>query len=142
MADAYAIGRTDTAEFHVSDLRREFDGDPQVENHVRGQLLEIAAAVAGLHHDAVAVSLAQALPRRLLAQALSAGECWKKEGAEVELHVLQADLAEMLGTTRAKIGFELKRLEKAGAVRRGYRTVFVHDMTKLCAASGTGVVPL
>lgn len=141
MADAYAIGRTDAAEFHVSALLREFGGDPQIESHVRGQLLEIAAAVANMHRDAVALPLARSLPRRLLAQALSAGEAWK-EGEAVELHVLQADLAEMLGTTRARISAELKRLEKAGVVRLGYRTVVVRDMTKLCAAAGTGIVPL
>jgi CRP-like cAMP-binding protein len=140
-ADAYAIGRTNAAEFAMSEVRREFHGDQEIESHAKGRLLEVLAAVANVYRDAVVLPLAQALPRRLLSQALAAGQAWK-DGGEIELHVLQGDLAEMLGKSRTSISAELKRLEHSGVVRLGYRKVVVRDMTGLCAAAGKGVVPL
>ena len=141
MVDAYAIGRTEGAEFRLQELRGEFRGDPLIEHHVRAQLLAILEALTDMHRDAVALPLAQALPRRLLAQALSAGKAWEHD-REIELRVLQTDLAEMLGASRTRVGAELKRLEQAGVLRLGYRRVIVRNMTKLCAAAGKGVVPL
>jgi len=139
-SDAVAIGRTELAAFETSRVHQEFAGDDAMEQFVRQLIVRRLEATIDLLRDAVAVPLSQRLARRLLAQALSAGH--GRDGIEVELRLAQADLAEMLGASRSKVNAELRRLERSGALRLGYRNVVVRDMAGLCAAAGAAVIPV
>ncbi|TAK49338.1 MAG: Crp/Fnr family transcriptional regulator [Betaproteobacteria bacterium] len=136
-SEAHAIGRTQAAVFDMSRVDREFAGDKWVEQEKLRLVFRRLMAATEYYRDAVGMPLPQRMARRLLGQALAAGR-----GAGVELPVSQADLAEMLGASRTKVNAELRRLEESGAVRLGYRKIVVRDMTRLCAAAGTGVMPL
>lgn len=135
-SEAHAIGRTAAAAVDMGRVERDFAGDKLVERHIRQLVYRRLRATIDLYRDAVAVPLPQRLARRLLGQALAAGH------AEVELPISQADLAEMLGASRSKVNAELRRIERTGAVRLGYRKISVTDMTRLTAAAGTVVMPL
>lgn len=136
-SDARAIGDTELAVFDLGRLEREFGRDPEV-NQLRRTLLYLRfCALADLYRDALALPLPERLARRLLGQALAAGR-----DPEIVLHLTQADLAAMLGASRSRVNAELRRLEAAGAVRRGYRQIVVRNLELLKAAAGPDVVPL
>jgi CRP-like cAMP-binding protein len=135
--EAHAVGTTDLAVFELALLEREFGGDKDVEQHRRVLLYLRFWALTDLYRDALSVALPQRLARRLLGQALAAGQ-----GRDVELRLSQADLASMLGASRSRVNGELRRLQADGVVRLGYRRIVVRDLALLRAAAGADVVPL
>jgi len=138
-AEAYAIGRTEAAVFDMDRLQREFANDKAVKAHVKRLIYRRLNAIVSAYRDALTVPLPRRLARRLLSQALASGH--DSETAVIELRVSQDDLAAMLGASRSKVNAELRKLESAGAVQRGYRSVVVRDLDRLREAAGPGVVP-
>ena len=136
-SEAHANGNTDTAVFELAQLEREFGDNKDVQHHRRLLLYLRFWALADLYRDALALALPQRLARRLLGQALAAGR-----GPDIELRVVLADLAAMLGASRSRVNAELRRLEASGVVRLGYRQIVVRDLELLRAAAGADVMPL
>jgi Mn-dependent DtxR family transcriptional regulator len=48
----------------------------------------------------------------------------------------QGDLARMLGTSRSRTNAELRRLESAGLIRSGYRSITLLDVPRLRELAG------
>lgn len=136
-SEVRAIGATHLAVFALTDLEREFAGDEVVARHKLDLLYRRLLASMDVTRDLLAASVRQRVVRRLLGQALAAGR-----GPEVELHVSQTDLAAMIGASRTKVNQELRRLERRGVVRLGYRKITVCNLDTLRAAAGTEVLPM
>ena len=83
-------------------------------------------------HDS---DLLQATP----GQAMSAGNDISASQA-TELRITQADLGRILGASRSKVNAELRRLERDGLLRLGYRSVTLADRARLRKLAGPDVL--
>jgi CRP/FNR family transcriptional regulator len=111
--------------------------DPALAALVPRLLLQRFEAALSFSADAVAAGLPHRLARRLLAQALAAGN--HADGREVQLRVSQTDLARMLGASRSKVNEELRRLQDAGFIRIGYGRIDILHHKRLAEIAGSWV---
>ncbi|MDB5872655.1 MAG: Crp-like helix-turn-helix domain, partial [Ramlibacter sp.] len=61
---------------------------------------------------------------------------------EFELPVSQTALAQMLAASRSKVNAELRKLERDGIVRLGYRRLFILDFNRMAEVAGPNVLAL
>jgi CRP-like cAMP-binding protein len=136
----HAVGDTTTAVMDGEALRRIAEEDPDIGKLVPRLMLGHFWVAVSLFADILTAPLRERLGRRLLTHALAS----RRSGgqAEFELPMTQSDLAEMLGASRSKVSVELRRLEKEGVIRIGYRRLFVLDVGRLCEIAGPMVHPL
>jgi CRP/FNR family cyclic AMP-dependent transcriptional regulator len=135
-ADARAFGATDLAVFPGPALVELLDQQPRLWKHVSGLLsLRLRLALLALRDNSIA-PLPERLARRLLGHALSSD---LRGAQQVEVRMTQADLALMLGASRARINAALKALERAGLVRAGYRGITILDLPGLRRLAGPGI---
>ena len=135
-ADARAFGATDLAVFSGLALEAMLDERPRLWKHVCALLSRrLRLALSALRDNSVA-PLPERIARRLLGHALSSDPGGR---AQVEVRMTQADLALMLGASRARTNAALKALERAGLVRAGYRWITILDLPALRRLAGPGV---
>lgn len=135
-ADARAFGPTDLAVFPGSSLVELLDERPRLWKHVCGLLSRrLRLALLVLRDNSVA-PLPERIARRLLGHALSSD---LRGSREIDLRMTQADLALMLGASRARTNAALKALERAGLVRVGYRGIRILDLAALRRLAGPGI---
>ena len=135
-ADARAFGPTDLAVFPGPSLIELLDQQPRLWKHVCGLLSRrLRLALLALRDNSVA-PLPERMARRLLGHALSSD---LRGAKQVEVRMTQADLALMLGASRARINAALKTLERGGLVRAGYRGIAIRDLSGLRRLAGPGV---
>jgi CRP-like cAMP-binding protein len=135
-ADARAFGATDLAVFSGPALVELLDEQPRLWKHVCALLSRrLRLALLALRDNSVA-PIPERIARRLLGHALSTD---LRGAKQVEVRMTQADLALMLGASRARINAALKTLERAGLVRAGYRGIAILDLAGLRRLAGPGV---
>jgi CRP-like cAMP-binding protein len=135
-ADAHAFGATDLAVFAGRELMQVLDERPSLWKHVSTLLSRrLRLALLTLRDNSVA-PLDERIARRLLGHALSRD---LRGVQELPLRMTQADLALMLGASRSRTNAALKRLEKAGLVRAGYRGLTILDLPGLRRLAGPGI---
>jgi CRP/FNR family transcriptional regulator, cyclic AMP receptor protein len=135
-ADARAFGPTDLAVFSGSALETMLDQQPRLWKHVCDLLARrLRIALLALRDNSVA-PLPERIARRLLGHALSSDLGGL---TEVAVRMTQADLALMLGASRARTNAALKSLERAGLVRAGYRGITILDLPGLRRLAGPGI---
>ena len=132
---AYAVGPTTCAVFPVAALRSLFDTRPLLWRQFAALLYDRLVNTMLLARDIGVAPLPQRLARRLLWQAVSGGSGSAAHGP-VKLDLSQSDLARMLGTGRSVVNGALKRLERAGALTLGYRSVKLIDLATLRQMAG------
>ena len=110
------------------------DQRPWLWRHVARLLHRRLTLALTVVSDLALTPLSQKIVRRLLSQAMSAGEDLRQ--APVELRLTQTDLARMLGVSRSKINVALKRLEREGLLRLKYRRIVLKDGARLCELAG------
>jgi CRP/FNR family cyclic AMP-dependent transcriptional regulator len=135
-ADARAFGQTDLAVFPGSTLIALLDERPELWKHVSGLLSRrLRLALLALRDNSVA-PVPERIARRLLGHALSSD---LRGAKQVEVRMTQADLALMLGASRARINAALKALERGGLIRAGYRGIAILDLPGLRRLAGPGI---
>ncbi len=82
--------------------------------------------------------LSQRIARRLLGQAMSGGSDVSGD-RQIDLRITQSDLGRMLGAGRSKVNAELKRLERDGLLKIGYRAITLSDCMRLRELAGPDV---
>jgi len=138
LTDVHADGPTAVAALDYAKLLALLDERPRLWRHVAGLLntrLNIAMMIL---RDISVVPLRQRVVHRLLGQAMSSGADVAGDGP-VSMRLTQADLGRMLGTSRSRVNGALKRLEKDGLVKVGYRAISLVDLGKLRALAGTDI---
>lgn len=136
--DARATGPTSLIVMQGEPFIALLDARPWLWRHVAKLLHRRLTLAMTVVRDITVAPLFQCIVRRLLAQAMSSGE--DLSGARpVELRVSQTDLGRMLGASRSKVSIELKRLERDGVLRLGYRTIVLPDYGRLRELAGSEV---
>lgn len=136
--EAHASGDSTLATMDGAKFLALLDGHPRLWRHMATLLhRRLTLAMTSLRDISVA-PLPQRIVRRLLGQAISCGNDISGE-ARVELRVTQSDLGRMLATSRSRINGALKRLEKDGLVKVGYRTISLVDFARLRQVAGPDV---
>jgi len=139
--EARSVGVTDLARIDLQRLREAFRHDRVLKDHIMGLLGTRLRSYVGLYRDVISAPLAKRMARRLLSHAMSAGR--ERTGcADIELRLSQGDFAEMLGASRSRVNAELRRLERRGTIKLGYRSIVVCDLARLRADSGVRVVAI
>jgi CRP-like cAMP-binding protein len=133
--EARAAQATTLAVFPLSALRPLLDARPNLWRHFAGLTYDRLIQTLLLARDISLAPLPQRLARRLLWQALNAGNGAHGSRA-IEVHVSQTDLARMLGSGRSRVNEALKQLERSGMVSVGYRSVQLIDMGALRRIAG------
>lgn len=136
--DARAAGATSLVVIDGRDFIALLDRQPRLWRHVIKLLHRRLTLAMSVIRDISVAPLEQRIARRLLGQAMSGGSEVSGDRA-VELRVTQTDLGRMLGASRSKINTELKRLERDGLLRVGYRTITLADCGRLRQLAGTDV---
>ena len=135
-ADARAFGATDLAVLSGPSLVTMLDERPRLWRHVSALLARrLRLALLTLRDNSVA-PLPQRIARRLLGHALSSDLGGL---TQVEVRMTQADLALMLGAGRPRTNAALKKLERDGLVRAGYRSITILDLAGLRRLAGPEV---
>lgn len=135
---AHAVGTVVLALFPTPALRRLLDARPLLWRAFAGLLYERLMQTLLLARDVSVAPVPQRLARRLLWQAFAA-ENGVRAG-HLDVHISQLDLARMLGAGRSVVNAELKRLERSGAVKLGYRSVRLLDAPALRRIAGPDFV--
>jgi CRP-like cAMP-binding protein len=136
--EAHASGDSTLATMDGAKFLALLDEHPRLWRHMATLLhRRLTLAMTSLRDISVA-PLPQRIVRRLLGQAISCGNDISGE-ARVELRVTQSDLGRMLATSRSRINGALKRLEKDGLVKVGYRTISLVDFARLRQLAGPDV---
>jgi CRP-like cAMP-binding protein len=134
-----AVGDTELAVVAAGAFRDALRRDPAFLQHISGQMIRRYNATMALFADVVHEPLPQRLARRLVAQILTLNRM--ADGAEIEIDVTQAMLAEMLGVSRSRISAELRSWHGRKIIRLAYRRLFVLDRGALCRIAGPDVQP-
>lgn len=135
-AEARAFGATDLAVFSGPALVALLDERPSLWRHVCGLLSRrLRLALLVLRDNSVA-PVGERIARRLLGHALSSDV---RGVREIEVRMTQADLARMMGASRARTNAALKALERSGLVRAGYRGITILDLRGLRKLAGPGI---
>lgn len=135
LVDAHAVGPTSLIVIRGVELLALLDQRPWLWRHVARLLHRRLTLALTVVSDLALTPLSQKIVRRLLSQAMSAGEDLRQAGP-VELRLTQTDLARMLGVSRSKINVALKRLEREGLLRLKYRRIVLKDGARLCELAG------
>jgi len=136
--DVHAVGRTAVAVLDYAKLLALLDERPRLWRHVATLLNHRLTIAMEILRDISAVPIRQRVVRRLLGLAMSNGH--DVAGVQpIALRLTQADLGRMLGTGRSRINGTLKRLEKDGMIKVGYRTISLLDLGELRAVAGPEV---
>jgi CRP-like cAMP-binding protein len=138
IAEARAFGPTELATFNGSAFLALLDRDPRLWRHVANLAFRRMRLAMSVIRDLSTASLAERITRRLLGQAMSASLDIGAP-APIELRLSQTDLSRMLGSSRSKVNAELKRLEKSGMIRIGYRSITLVDLAMLREHAGPDV---
>lgn len=133
--EAYAVGPLTLAVFPAAALRSLLDARPLLWREFAALLYDRLLNTMLLARDVGVAPVHQRLARRLLWEAFAGGERSAGRGP-MRVNVSQSDLARMLGTGRSVVNVELKRLERAGAVALGYRSVNLTDVAALRQMAG------
>ena len=116
-------------------LRSFLDARPMLWRHFAGLTYDRLLQTLLLARDISLAPLPQKLARRLLWQALNAGN--GVHGPKpIAVRVSQTDLARMLGSARSRVNEALKQLERSGMLHVGYRTVRLTDVEALRRIAG------
>lgn len=135
---AHAAGATSIATVDGSRFIALLDERPRLWRHMTALLhRRLTLAMSSLRDISVA-PLPQRIARRLLGQAITCGNDISGESL-VELRVTQSDLGRMLATSRTRINGVLKRLEKDGLLKVGYRSISLVDVARLRQLAGPDV---
>lgn len=134
LVDAQAVGPTSLIVIRGAELLGLLEARPWLWRHVARLLHRRLTLALTVVSDLALTPLSQKIVRRLLSQAMSAGEDLRQ--APVELRLTQTDLARMLGVSRSKINVALKRLEREGLLRLKYRRIVLKDGARLCELAG------
>lgn len=132
---AHAAGSTSVVMFPAGALRAVLDARPSLWRHLAGLLYERLVQTLLLARDLSVAPLSQRLASRLLWQALAASHGGSTQ-LPITVNIGQSDLARMLGTGRSAVNAALRRLERAGTVKIGYRSVALLDTTALRRMAG------
>ena len=136
-AEARAAGATELAVMDGTAFLGLLDSTPRLWRHVAVMLHKrLTHAMWAIRDNSVA-PLRERMVRRLLAHAAASGA--DLAAGPVALRLTQTDLARMLGTGRSRINGSLKRLERDGLVRLGYRTIALTDVAGLHRVGGVEV---
>jgi CRP-like cAMP-binding protein len=136
-AEARAAGATELAVMDGPAFLALLDSTPRLWRHVAVMLHKrLTHAMWAIRDNSVA-PLRERMVRRLLAHAAASGA--DLAAGPVALRLTQTDLARMLGTGRSRINGSLKRLERDGLVRLGYRTIALTDVAGLHRVGGVEV---
>jgi CRP-like cAMP-binding protein len=130
--DARAFGMTELAWIDGAVVHKLLENRPQLWQHFAALLSRRLAIVLMLLRDNTSCTLPERLVRRLLVLSPSIPGA-KGESA---LPMTQGDLARMLGTSRSRTNAELRRLESAGLIRSGYRSITLLDVPRLRELAG------
>ena len=133
--EAYAVGPVTLAVFAGPALRALLDAQPVLWRPFACLLYDHLVNTMLLARDVGVAPLQQRLARRLLWEARAGGEA-SASRAPMNVNLSQSDLARMLGTGRSVVNGELKRLERAGALTLGYRSVQLTDVAALRRLAG------
>jgi CRP-like cAMP-binding protein len=133
--EAYAVGPLTLAVFSGPALRAFLDARPLIWRQFACLLHDRLTNTMLLARDVGVAPLQQRLARRLLWEAHAAGDVPATRGP-MKVNVSQSDLARMLGTGRSVVNAMLKRLERAGTLTLGYRSVKLVDVAALRQIAG------
>jgi CRP/FNR family cyclic AMP-dependent transcriptional regulator len=136
--DAHAAGASAIAMLDGPALIALLNGRPHLWRHMTALLYRRLTLAMLTLRDISVAPLPQRITRRLLGQAISCGNDISGESA-VELRVTQSDLGHMLGTSRSRVNTALKRMEKDGLLKVGYRTVKLVNIARLRQAAGPDI---
>ncbi len=136
--DCYAVGETELGVVPGNAFRDALRRDRILERHVCTQPIRRFNSLMSLFGDVVRAPLAQRLARRLLTQALTRPVAGLRE---IEVHISQTMLAEMLGVSRSRVSAELRDLQQRRIVRLAYRRLFILDSAALRRIAGPDVRP-
>jgi len=138
--DVHAVGATAVAVLEYRKLIALLDERPRLWRHVAALLNTRLTIAMEILRDITSGPLRQRVVRRLLGQAMSNG--YDVAGTQpINMRITQADLGHMLGTGRSRVNGTLKRLEKDGMLKIGYRTISLLDLARLRAVAGPEAFP-
>jgi len=136
-ADARAAGATELAVMDGPSFLAILDSAPRLWRLVAVMLHKrLTHAMWAIRENSIA-PLQERMVRRLLAHAAASRADFAAGNASLRL--TQADLGRMLGTSRSRINGILKRLERDGLVKAGYRTIVLSDVARLRELAGPDV---
>lgn len=126
--------REDTTVIHIPSTVMEciLDAEPMLWRGVARFMLRRYALGIEVRQSQVLGSLRRRLAVALFNLASCYGEL-APDACNTDLHITQAELADMLGVARQSAGRELRRLAKEGVLgsRKGYRCIVVLDVPAL-----------
>jgi len=133
-AEARAAGATELAVMDGPAFLALLDAEPRLWRLVAVMLHKrLTHAMWAVRENSVA-PLQERMVRRLLAHAVGSGA--DLAAGPAALRLSQTDLSRMLGTSRSRINGILKRLEREGLVRVGYRAIALTDVAGLHKLAG------
>jgi len=135
--EARAFGPTDVAVVDGRTLAPLLEEHPRLWRIVSKMLSQRLKLVLSVIEDNRLLPLPERIARRLLSGAASSD---LPEGAQPTLRMTQNDLARMLDAGRSRTNTALKKMEAAGLVRAGYRTLTLLDVAALRRLGG-GDIP-
>jgi CRP-like cAMP-binding protein len=136
--ESHAVGETELGVVDGDALLDAARRDATLQRHLKILLVRRLNSLVLLFWDGAGAALGTRLARRLMSQALAAGD---RRQAEPEVRLSQAMLAEMLGASRSQVNAELGILERALIVKLGYRRIAIVDLGRLCDIAGPNVQP-
>jgi len=135
-ADARAFGATDLAAFRGDALAAMVEERPSLWRYVSDLLSRRLRLALLIMRDNSVAPLPERIARRLLGHALSSDV---RGLQEVQVRMTQTDLALMLGGSRSRTNAAIKKLERLGLIRAGYRGITILDLPGLRKLAGPGV---
>ena len=132
---AHVTQRATLAVFPAVALRAFLDSRPTLWRHFAQLTYDRLVQTLLLARDISLVPLQQRLARRLLWQALNAGNGGPRP-EPIAVHLSQTDLARMVGSARSRVNGALKELERRGMINVGYRSVQLKDLGALRSVAG------
>ena len=136
-AEARAAGVTELAVMEGPAFLEILDSAPRLWRHVAVMLHKRLTHAMWAVRDNSVAPLLERMVRRLLAHAMASGA--DLAAGPAALRLTQTDLGRMLGTSRSRINGILKRLEREGLVRIGYRTIALTDAAGLRKLAGAEI---
>lgn len=133
--------REDSTVLHIPSaaMERILDAEPMLWRGVARFVLRRYALGIEVRQSQVLGSLRRRLATALFNLASRYGDL-APDACNTDLHIAQAELADMLGVARQSVGRELRRLEKEGVLgaREGYRSIAVLDVPALLRIARPG----
>lgn len=135
--DAHAHGETAIMAIAKPDFEAALASNPELCFSIMRLQARHIRELYGALEEVNTLSLGARLARKLqsLVQAHGVPASTEREGRRIDLDLVQEDLAQLVGSCRQRVNFELKHLERSGAIRIDREGLVVCNVNGLMEAS-------